>query len=77
MEQKSIELLSLLKIKSNLKVIESSDPLDVISDVSAEHDLLVLGSPEKDSWIDILLGGGRDKFTERSACSVLRLTIKN
>jgi len=77
MEQKSIELLSLLKIKSNLKVIESRDPLDVISDVSAEHDLLVLGSPEKDSWIDILLGGGRDKFTERSACSVLRLTIKN
>jgi len=77
MEQKSIELLSLLKIKSTLKVIESSDPLDVISDVSAEHDLLVLGSPEKDSWIDILLGGGRDKFTERSACSVLRLTIKN
>jgi len=77
MEQKSIELLAQLKIKSALKVVESNEPLDVISKVSAEHDLLVLGSPEKDSWIDILLGGGRDKFTERSACSVLRLTIKD
>ena len=42
-----------------------------------EYDLLILGSPEKDGWINLLLGGGKDKFTENSACSVLRLTMKN
>ena len=49
----------------------------MVSEVSAEHDLLILGAPEKNSWLNVLFGGGRDKFTENAACSVLRLTIKN
>ncbi len=77
METKSKSLLSVLKTKTELRIIESEDPVDSISSISSEYDLLVLGSPEKDGWINLLLGGGKDKFTENSACSVLRLTMKN
>ena len=77
METKSKSLLSVLKTKTELRIVESEDPVDSISSISSEYDLLVLGSPEKDGWINLLLGGGKDKFTENSACSVLRLTMKN
>ena len=77
MEEKSTQLLSSLKIKADLKVVQSEDPLASISELSSEFDLLVLGAPEQDSWINVLLGSGRDKFTENAACSVLRITMKN
>ena len=77
MEEKSLLLLSRLKVPNNLKIQASGDPIDSISAISSEYDLLILGAPEKDNWIRILLGTGRDKFTENSACSVLRLTTKN
>ena len=77
MEEKSLLLLSKLKVPNNLKIQASEDPIDSISTISSEYDLLILGAPEKDNWIRILLGTGRDKFTENSACSVLRLTTKN
>ena len=77
MESKSVQLLSGLKIKSDLKIVKSENPLNSISSISSVYDLLVLGAPEKDSWISVLFGAGRDKFTENSACSVLRLTMKN
>ena len=77
METKSKSLLSVLKTKTELRIVESEDPVDSISSISSEYDLLVLGSPEKDGWINLLMGGGKDKFTENSACSVLRLTMKN
>ena len=77
MESKSVQLLSGLKIKSDLKIVKSENPLNSISSISSDYDLLVLGAPEKDSWISVLFGAGRDKFTENSACSVLRLTMKN
>ena len=77
MKEKSSSLLSNLKIPTALKVLESENPLDSISKVSSEYDLLILGAPEKDNWISVLLGTRRDKFTENSACSVLRLTMKD
>ena len=77
MEEKSLLLLSRLKVPNNLRIQASEDPIDSISTISSEYDLLILGAPEKDNWIRILLGTGRDKFTENSACSVLRLTTKN
>ena len=77
MEAKSTQLLSELKVSNNLKIIKSEDPLNSISTLSSDYDLLILGAPEKDSWISLLLGVGRDRFTENSACSVLRLTMKN
>tara|TARA_X000000368_G_scaffold396376_1_gene364596 strand:+ start:1110 stop:3302 length:2193 start_codon:yes stop_codon:yes gene_type:complete len=77
MEKKSSSLLSSLKTKSDLMVLQSENPLVSISKLSAEYDLLILGAPEQDSWINILLGSGRDKFTEGAACSVLRITMKD
>ena len=77
MESKSVQLLSGLKIKSDLKIVKSENPLNSISSISSDYDLLILGAPEKDSWISVLFGAGKDKFTENSACSVLRLTMKN
>ena len=77
MEKKSSSLLSSLKTKSDLMVLQSENPLVSISRLSAEYDLLILGAPEQDSWINILLGSGRDKFTESAACSVLRITMKD
>ena len=77
MESKSVQLLSGLKIKSDLKIVKSENPLNSVSSISSDYDLLILGAPEKDSWISVLFGAGRDKFTENSACSVLRLTMKN
>jgi hypothetical protein len=51
--------------------------VETISETSAGYDLLILGTPEKDNWINVLFGGGKDKFTERAACSVLRITLKD
>ena len=62
--------------KSDLLIVKSDDPLETISDQSAEFDLLILGTPEKDNWLNVLFGGGKDKFVQNSVCSVLRLTIK-
>ena len=62
--------------KSDLLIVKSGDPLETISDQSAEFDLLILGTPEKDNWLNVLFGGGKDKFVQNSVCSVLRLTIK-
>ena len=33
--------------------------------------LLILGTPEKDNWLNVLFGTGKDKFADSSACSVL------
>ena len=60
-----------------MKVVKSDKPVDVISEISASYDLLILGTPEKDNWIKVLFGGGKDKFTDRAACSVLRITLKD
>ena len=69
-------LISKTKCKSELVLIKSSDPLETITEQSANYDLLILGTPEKDNWLNVLFGGGRDKFVQNSVCSVLRLTIK-
>ena len=77
MEEKSAGLLSDLKVKTELRVVQSEDPMGSMSELSSEFDLLILGAPEQDSWINVLFGTGRDRFTESAACSVLRLTMKS
>ena len=77
MEDKSAGLLSGLKVKTELRVVQSEDPMGSMSELSSEFDLLILGAPEQDSWINVLFGTGRDRFTESAACSVLRLTMKS
>ena len=72
----SSKLISKTKCNSSLLVLESDNPLESITEQSANFDLLILGTPEKDNWLNVLFGGGRDKFVHNSVCSVLRLTIK-
>ncbi len=77
MEVKSVGLLSGLKVKTELRIVQSEDPMGSMSELSSEFDLLILGAPEQDSWINVLFGTGKDRFTESAACSVLRLTMKS
>ncbi len=69
-------LLSRVSCEKEVLILESDNPIETVSDQSANYDLLILGTPEKDNWLNVLFGGGRDKFVQNSACSVLRLTIK-
>ena len=74
---RSEEKLKQSKVKATVEVVKSDSPVETISEISASYDLLILGTPEKDNWIKVLFGGGKDKFTERAACSVLRITLKD
>ena len=80
-EMKAIELASselLVKAASKSSVIvkRAKKPIETISSISAEYDLLIIGSPEKGNWENVLFGKNKDKFADSSACSVLRLTVK-
>ena len=77
MEESSSIILNKAISKSNLIILKSDSSIDAISKTSAGYDLLILGTPQKDNWINVLFGTGKDKFTEKSACSVLRLTMKD
>lgn len=77
MEESSLTLLKKATSMSNLIIIKSDDSIEAISKTSAGYDLLILGTPQKDNWINVLFGTGKDKFTEKSACSVLRLTMRD
>ena len=76
-KHRSEEKLKQSKVSANVEVVKSSKPVETITEISASYDLLILGTPEKDNWIKVLFGGGKDKFTERAACSVLRITLKD
>ncbi|MDP5081127.1 MAG: amino acid permease [Winogradskyella sp.] len=73
----SNQLLEEAKSDCKVEIIKSNDSIETISNASASYDLLILGTPQKGDWISVLFGTGKDKFTEKSACSVLRLTIKD
>ncbi|WP_296315434.1 amino acid permease [Winogradskyella sp. UBA3174] len=73
----SNQLLKEAKSDCKVDITKSNDSIEAISNASASYDLLILGTPQKDNWISVLFGTGKDKFTEKSACSVLRLTIKD
>jgi hypothetical protein len=77
LEEASSRILNKVQSKSNIIILKSENPIEAISKLSASYDLLILGTPEKDNWINVLFGTGKDKFTEKSACSVLRLTMKD
>jgi len=70
-------LLQKVGTPSMVIIQKDDDPIHAISKASASFDLLILGTPQKDNWISILFGTGKDKFTENSACSVLRLTMRD
>ena len=70
-------LLAEYKNIAALRIEYSETPIEKVSELTAEYDLLILGTPQKDTLKSMLFGTGKDKFAEYSACSVLRLTIKN
>ena len=61
--------------KSEIKI--SKDPVGYITKKTAEYDLLILGTPKKETWKSMLFGTGSDPLAKNANCSVLRLTIKN
>jgi len=75
-ESGSKELISNTGCVSNIKIIKSNSPVEAVSEESANYDLLILGTPEKDNWIRVLFGTGEDRFVKKAACSVLRITLK-
>jgi hypothetical protein len=75
--KKSLSLISKIKTNCEVEILKSNNSIETISNQSAGYDLLILGTPQKDNWISVLFGTGKDKFTEKSACSVLRLTMKD
>ena len=75
-EKASERLLLRASCESHIEVLRSNDPIESITEKSAEFDLLILGTPEKGNWQNVLLGQNKDKFADHSVCSVLRLTVK-
>lgn len=69
-------LLSNSSSVNDLKIVKSNNSINSIGTISAGYDLLVLGTPEKDNWRNLLFGTGKDKFALNSTCSVLRLTMR-
>ena len=75
-ESSSRKLLKKASSNSDIVVKRAKKPIETISVISAEYDLLIIGTPEKGNWQNVLLGRNKDKFADSSACSVLRLTVK-
>lgn len=59
-----------------VKIVVSKHPIDTVSTLTADFDLLILGTPRKDTLRTMLFGTGKDKFAVKATCSVLRLTLK-
>ena len=75
--EKANELIREVNVEVDVMILRSEKSIETVSDISAKYDLLVLGTPRKDSLISVLFGTGKDKFAVKSNCSVLRLTIKS
>ena len=62
---------------AKVRIERSDSPFECVEEISSEYDLLVLGTPRKDTWKSVLFGTGKDLFATQANCSVLRLTIKS
>lgn len=76
-KNKSERLLQKVSVKGDLIILDSDNSIEAISKFSSGYDLLILGTPQRDNWLSVLFGTGKDRFAEKSACSVLRLTMKD
>lgn len=70
------KLIDKVQSEADVVIHRSNNSIESISKISADYDLLIIGTPERDNWFNILFGTGKDKFADSSACSVLRLTMK-
>ncbi len=73
----STQLLSNTESKTEVIIIKGNSPVQVIAQVSASYDLLIIGAPIQGvNRFSVMRGMDKDKFAESAACSVLRLSIK-
>ena len=75
--KKTNELLKDVRAEVEVMIVQSDKSITSVSDISAKYDLLILGTPRKETILSILFGTGEDKFAIKSNCSVLRLTVKS
>ncbi len=75
LQRQSERLIESCKCPASYIILEGKDPIKSIVEATAGYDLLITGTPKSGDWRNILLGSGRDKFAEKAACSVLRLTM--
>ena len=76
MEASSNSVLTNCQAPAQLRIEKDADPVHAISEASAEYDLLIIGTPQKENWLDVLVGVNKDRFAKDAACSVLRLTFR-
>ena len=74
-KKNSTTLLTDYKSFSSIRIEYSDNPTKTVTELTAEYDLLVLGTPKGETWKSMLFGAGEDKFAQNSSCSVLRLTV--
>ena len=67
------ELQQLCESPSDTRIFRGPDPINTMIDVSGGYDLLITGSPREGNFVNVILGTGKDKLTERAVCSVLRI----
>jgi len=65
-ENASTKLIETSSAESKLVVVKSNNSIDTISKMSASYDLLILGTPQKESWTSMLFGTGKDKLTKKA-----------
>ncbi|MEM1214543.1 MAG: amino acid permease, partial [Bacteroidota bacterium] len=74
--QKDQALLSNCRSEYKILITQDNDPVHALSEASASYDLLIIGTPDKEDWLDVLVGVNKDRFARNAACSVLRLTLR-
>ena len=62
---------------NKILIKKHENAVDYITNITPDNDLLILGTPKKDTWKKMLFGTGKDQLALQSKCSVLRLTIKS
>ncbi len=63
--------------KAELLILSNKNSRKAIIKSTAAYDLLIIGSPSKESLINVLLGRGKDSLSEDAACSVLKILKPN
>jgi amino acid transporter/nucleotide-binding universal stress UspA family protein len=71
----SEELIAYCSVPAEIRIEVAADPTGHIVESAAAYDLLIIGTPNRVNWRNILLGSGKDRIADRAPCSVLRLTL--
>ena len=59
-----------------VRVGDSDSPFECVEEISSEYDLLVLGTPRKDTWRSVLFGTGKDLFNTQASCFRIKINDK-